>query len=120
MGSKGTPGAKKQEAAVKETNGSEPRTITVRGTELHIPGQQPAEILFAARDAARAARTENAGAAAGAMLDMAIGYVGEDELRKLMAGASTAEGMKIVQEVLEAASNEYGTDTGESSASPES
>lgn len=103
-----------EEAVAEVAVESPSRTITVNGTELEIPGKQPAEILFAARSVSRANRTGDEGAAVEAMVDMAYAYVGEDTLRDLMSGLNLEEGMALVEDILGKAAESYGTDTGKS------
>jgi len=113
--------ADKGPAAVEEVKEKpKPRKIKIRGTEFVLPDQQPAELLFAAKAASRAARTKNEQGAVESMLDMAVAYVGEEPLRDLMTGLSVDEGIAVIQELLDEASEQYGTDQGESSASPKS
>lgn len=102
------------EAAVKEVEEDVTRKITVRDVEFIIPPQQPAELLFAARSASRAARNKEESGAVEAMMDMAVAYVGENALRDLLAEESVEDAVTIVEELLEAAAGEYGTDQGES------
>jgi hypothetical protein len=109
------PEKEKPEAAVAEVEEKpEAKTITIRGNEYPLPDKQPAELLFAARAASRAQRTQNEQGAMEAMLDMAAAYLGEEPLRHLMIGISVEEGVELVQDILEKASAAYGTDTGES------
>lgn len=102
------------EAAVAEvTTDPAPRSIKVQELEFTIPDNQPSEILFSARAVSRATRTGDEGVAVEAMMDMAIAYIGEDVLRGLLADLDLEKGMAVVEEVLSAASESYGSDSGE-------
>jgi len=116
----GKPGKPKEAAAVEEVQDNVVRTITVRGKEFKLPDQQPSELLFAARVVSKAARTQNEAGAVEGMVDMAVAYIGEDGLLELMAGKTLEDGVSILEEVLEKASEQYGSEVGESAASAKS
>lgn len=102
------------DAAVKEVEPDpKPRTIKVQKQEFTIPDSQPSEILFSARSVSRATRTGDEGAAVEAMMNMAIAYIGEENLRDLLADLDLEKGMSVVEDVLSAASTSYGSNTGE-------
>jgi len=101
------------EAAVAEVAEDTGRTITVKDQVLSIPDEQPSQILFSARQVSRATRTGDEGAAVEAMMDMAVAYVGEDELHEILDPLNLEDGMSVVEDILSAASESYGSDTGE-------
>jgi hypothetical protein len=103
-----------EEAISEVEENSSPKTITVKGVEFTLPDKQPAELLFAARAASRAQRTQNEQGAMEAMLDMATAYIPEEALRDLMRGLSVEEGADLIQDLLNEAGKQYGTDQGES------
>lgn len=103
-------------AALAEGNGK-PRTITVRGESFELPADVPFAVLFATRTAHTAQAEQDNAAASVAMLELAEAYVGADRLRQLVNGLSLQEGTEAIKELIDACHAEYGTDTGESSAS---
>lgn len=107
------------EAALKE-GGSGPRTVKVRGSEFVLPDEQPGDVILAIRAFNRAQREGDDQQFLDAMLDMAEIYVGGGPLRRFLRSVSASEVGEALNELLEAIHNEYGTDTGESSASQSS
>jgi len=101
------------DAATQEVAEDTGRTIEVQGQTLTIPDNQPSQILFSARQVSRATRTGDEGAAVEAMMDMAVAYVGEDELHEILDPLDLEDGMSVVEDILAAASESYGADTGE-------
>lgn len=98
---------------------SESRIVKVRGSEFTLE-PPTGEVILAVRSFNKAQRDGDDEQFMEAMIELAEVYVGPAALRRYLRSVKADEAGDALSDLLAAIHNEFGTDTGESSASQDS